>query len=107
MVVFYNEQLEKRLAKWPAALRARFGRILDLIREHGTNLGMPLTRAMGGGLFEVRVKAKDGIGRVFFTYMRQKEIMILHSFIKKTQETPKKELRLAKQRLQEVLYGKI
>ncbi|WP_256663803.1 type II toxin-antitoxin system RelE/ParE family toxin [Pseudomonas sp. gcc21] len=60
------------------------------------------TKAMGNGLFELRAKAKEGIGRGFFCYMEGERIMVLHAFVKKDQKTPKKELELAKARLQEV-----
>lgn len=102
MVTFYNRKIQEGLLQWPYDLRAKLTRILELIQEYGGDLGMPLTRAMGDGLFEIRVKAKEGIGRVFFAYIHQQEIIILHSFIKKTQETPKKELEIAQQRLKEV-----
>ncbi len=101
-ITFYNQQIKQNLLKWPRGLQAKLTRILELIKEYGGDLGMPLTRAMGDGLFEIRVKAKEGIGRVFFAYICQQEIIILHSFIKKTQETPKKEQEIAKQRLKEV-----
>jgi len=101
-ITFYNERVRAALLKWPETLKAKLARILELIKEQGGNIGMPLTRAMGDGLFEIRVKGKDGIGRVFFAYIRQQEIVILHSFIKKQQETPQKELQTAKQRLSEI-----
>jgi hypothetical protein len=34
-----------------------------MIKEIGPNLGMPYTRPMGDGLFEIRAKGKEGIGR--------------------------------------------
>ena len=64
---------------------------------------MPHTRAIENGLFELRVKGKEGIARVFFCTKAGKRIIVLHSFIKKTRKTPKKELKLAKERMLEVL----
>jgi len=69
----------------------------------GQNLGMPYTKAMGEGLFEIRARGSEGIGRAFFCCMKGKRIVILHGFVKKTQATPIKELRLAKQRIKDVL----
>ena len=57
---------------------------------------------MGQGLFEIRAKGKEGIGRSFFCMVKGKEVIILHSFIKKSQKTPAKELNLARKRLKEV-----
>lgn len=61
------------------------------------------TRALGNGLFEVRAKAEEGIGRVFFCTMAGRKIIILHSFIKKTDKSPKRELDLALTRQKEVI----
>jgi phage-related protein len=77
-------------------------KLLNLIESHGANLGAPHTAPMGDGLFEVRAKAKEGIGRALFCYMKGENICILHAFVKKTQKTPKKELDLAKARIKEV-----
>ena len=73
------------------------------MREFGPNLGMPHTRAMGEGLFELRVKGQEGIARVFSYTVVQRRIVMLHAFIKKAQQTPKRELDIAKRRLHEVL----
>ena len=53
---------------------------------------------MGDGLFEIRAKAQEGIGRSLYCYMKGHHIVILHAFIKKTQKTPKQDLSLAKLR---------
>ena len=71
--------------------------------EFGSNLGMPHSQSSGEGLFELRVKSKEGIARAFFCTEAHKRIVVLHVFIKKTQKTPGKELRLARRRMQEVL----
>ena len=64
---------------------------------------MPHTKALDGGLFELRVKGKEGIARVFFCTKIGKKIIMLHLFVKKSQKTPKKELRIAKVRMSEVV----
>lgn len=72
------------------------------MEEHGADLRLPHSRAMGEGLFELRCKGAEGIGRVFYCTMVGRQIVILHSFIKKTQETPDRELNTAHKRLKEV-----
>ena len=64
------------------------------------------SRAMVDGLFELRCKGAEGIGRAFYCTMVGLEIVILHSFIKKTQETPAQELKTARKRLKEVKHAK-
>ena len=85
----------------PVTLQARFIGLTDRMMEHGPNLGLPHTDAFGGGLFELRLKGAEGIARVFFCLIVKQQIVMLHSFIKKTQKTPDKELNLAKQRMKE------
>jgi phage-related protein len=73
-----------------------------MMEEYGPALGNPYTASMGDGLFEIRAKGMEGIGRSLFCTIKDQEIIILHSFIKKTQKTPKKEIDLARKRMKEV-----
>ncbi|BCU08237.1 hypothetical protein Atep_29140 [Allochromatium tepidum] len=75
------------------------------MEEHGADLRLPHSRALGHGLFELRCKGEEGIGRAFYCTMVERRIVILHSFIKKTQETPPRELKTARKRLKEVRNG--
>ncbi len=70
--------------------------------EYGPDLGLPFTRAMGKGLFEIRAKGHAGIARGLFCTISRNTIVILHVFIKKTDVTPKKELGLGIKRMKEV-----
>ncbi|MBL1245065.1 MAG: type II toxin-antitoxin system RelE/ParE family toxin [Sulfurimonas sp.] len=70
--------------------------------EHGSNLGLPHTKSLNNGLFELRLKSKEGIGRVFYCTKVGKNIVMLHSFIKKSQKIPKNEMAIAQKRLREV-----
>jgi len=80
----------------PISLQARYIGLTDRMIEYGPNLGLPHTDAFSGGLFELRLKGAEGIARVFFCTMIGQKIVMLHSFVKKTQKTPDKELKLAK-----------
>ena len=73
--------------------------------EHGPNPGLPYTRAMGDGLFEIRARGTEGVGRAFFCTLVGQRIVILHALIKKTQRTPPADLRIARRRLQELQHG--
>ncbi len=99
---FFNESVQVDTLNWPAGIRASFTRIAERMVEHGPNLGMPYTRAMSEGLFEIRAKGQGGIGRALFCTVVGKRIVILHGFIKKTEQTPPKELAKARQRMKEV-----
>ena len=64
-------------------------------------LAMPHTRAMRMGLLELRLKSREGIGRVFYCTLVGRKIVMLHQFVKKTDKTPPKELALARKRMKE------
>ncbi|WP_228272061.1 type II toxin-antitoxin system RelE/ParE family toxin, partial [Acinetobacter nosocomialis] len=68
----------------------------------GANLGESHTLPMSKGLFELRLKSQEGIARVMYCTLVGKRIVMLHSFVKKTQKTPKQDLNLALDRMKEV-----
>jgi len=60
---------------------------------------------MGGSLFELRPRGREGIGRAFYCFVVGQRVLILHAFMKKTKETPERELRIARRRIKEVQNG--
>lgn len=98
----FYDGVEDAILAMPPKIQARMLRLLELMEEHGANLGTPHTAPMGEGLFEIRAKAKEGIARGLFCYMKGEHIFILHAFVKKSQKTTKKELDLARTRMKEV-----
>jgi phage-related protein len=86
----------------PLTLQARYIGLTSRMIEHGPNLGLPHTDSFGSCLFELRLNGIEGIARLFFCMMVEKKIVMLHSFIKKTQKTPEKELKIAKSRMKEL-----
>ncbi len=99
---YYSEQVRLEIDALPADIRASYTRLTELLEEFGLDLRMPHSRAMGGGLFELRPRGREGIARVFYCMKMGKRIIMLHSFIKKTQETPRRELDIARRRQKEV-----
>lgn len=85
----------------PDGFLSRFVRYAERMEIYGPDLGMPHTRAMGEGLFELRLKAAEGIARVFYCTVVNRNIVVLHSFVKKTDKTPPRELKVARQRMKE------
>lgn len=71
----------------------------------GPNLGEPHTKAFGDGLFELRLKGAEGIARVFFCTLVGRRIVMLHSFIKKSERTPLRELEIAEVRMKEIKHA--
>lgn len=104
-VNYFNERVQHEFTQWPNGIYADYLRLIFLMEEHGADLRLPHSRAMGDGLFELRCRGEEGIGRAFYCTMVGRQIVILHGFIKKTQDTPDRDLKIARQRLKDVKYG--
>ena len=102
---YFHERVLAEIESWPIDVVADYARLAELLMEHGPSLRLPHSRAFGDGLFELRPKGRSGIGRAFYCFMLGKQVIILHAFIKKSQQTPDKELKLARKRLKELQYG--
>ncbi len=103
-IKFYDDNVMKAILNWPIGMKSKFTHISELLKIHGPlETRMPFVKPMGRGLFEIRATGKEGAGRAFFCMLIAKQIMILHSFIKKTQQTPIKELEIARRRMKEVI----
>jgi phage-related protein len=74
----------------------------DLMRvQYRWPIGMPLCRAMGAGLWELRSNLPSGrIARVLFS-VQEGRLLALHGFIKKTEKTSDADLALARKRKRE------
>ena len=101
-VTFFNDRVEAEVLTLAPGFVARFIRYAERMELFGPDLGMPHARAMGGGLFELRIKAAEGIARVFYCTVIDRQIVILHQFVKKSDKTPPKELEIARRRMKEV-----
>lgn len=104
-VHYFHRRVLDDIESWPVDVLADYSRLVELLMEHGPSLRLPHSRAFGDGLFELRPKGKSGIGRAFYCFMVGKQVVVLHAFIKKTNLTPDKELKLARKRLKELLHG--
>jgi phage-related protein len=100
-ITYYDDSVQEKILEMPSGFLGRYLRYADRMEIYGPDLGMPHTRAMGGGLFELRLKAAEGISRVFYCTMVGRKIVMLHQFIKKSDKTPPRELEIALRRMKE------
>ena len=105
-VSFYSAELQEEIVDLPVGFVARFLRYAERMEVYGPDLGMPHTRAMGDGLFELRLKAGEGIARVFYCTLVGCRVVMLHQFVKKSDKTPLNELKIARNRMKEVKDAK-
>lgn len=104
-IEYFHPRVLAEIESWPTDVLADYARLVELLVEHGPNLRLPHSRALREGLFELRPHGRSGIGRAFYGFLLGKRIVVVHAFIKKTQETPDKELKLARKRVKELQHG--
>ena len=103
-ITYYSAEVQTEILALPKTLQARYIGLSARMLMHGANLGEPHTKALGDGLFELRLKGIEGIARVFYCTLVGRRIVMLHSIVKKTQKTPAHELKIAQNRMNEVKH---
>ena len=99
-IVFYKdehgkssimEELERLRSKKDKNSRINLTKTEDIINKlkiYGLSLGMPYIRKINDEIWEMRPLKN----RILFFFYRNEEFVLLSSFIKKTNKTPKKEI---------------
>ena len=104
-IEYFHPKVQAEIESWPVDVLADYARIVELLAEYGPSLRLPHSRAMGEGLFELRPRGSSGIGRAFYCFLLGRRVVVVHAFIKKTQQTPDKELKIARKRTKEIVHG--
>ena len=104
-IEYFHPKVLDEIESWPVDVLADYARIAELLMEHGPNLRLPHSRTFGEGSFELRPRGKSGIGRAFYCFVIGRRAVVLHAFIKKSQQTPDRELKLARKRMKEIFNG--
>jgi phage-related protein len=96
-----SEPVREWLKELPESERHAIG--MDLLRAQWRwPIGMPLCRAMGGGLWEIRTNLPTSRTARVLLCLYQEHLVALHGFIKKTRATPDEDLALARKRRKEL-----
>jgi len=101
-VEYFHPKVLEAIEAWPVDVLADYAHLVDLLAEYGPSLRLPHSRAMGGGLFELRPRGRSGAGRAFYCFLLGRRVVVVHAFIKKTQQTPDRDLKLARARVKEI-----
>lgn len=105
-ILFYvNENghmpVKEDLEKLSEPDQARAAAHLSLLQQQGHTLREPHVKFMQDKIKELRFKISAGPYRVFFFFHLGDSAVLLHSILKKTQETPKQDLKLALKRMKD------
>ena len=108
---FYrNKDGKERVAEYIKGLskkhdkdsRIKLNKILDYInvlKEHGKSAGEPYMKHIDGEIWELRPLRE----RIFFVAWNGDSFILLHHFMKKTQQTPKREIEQAKREYKDLI----
>lgn len=98
-----DKRVDRELSKLAKDVFARFLHIAELLETYGPDeVGMPHVKHLSNGLWEMRMKGKDGIARAIYVKAQERRLVVVHAFVKKTQKTPQKALETALKRAKEV-----
>lgn len=98
-----NEAVLAELAALPKDMRAKLEHIIHMIEAFGLErMREPYVKNLQGPLWEMRLIGRDGIGRAAYVTAFEKRVVIVRAFRKKTQKTPRSEIKLALKRAKEV-----
>ena len=102
-VTTLNEIVDAEIEALPADMRARLVRLSEMITTHGIHsLPRDAVDHLEDRLWELRIRGKAGISRAVYVTASGQRVVIVRAFIKKTQKTPERELRLARERAKRV-----
>ncbi len=98
-----NGAVDRELEALPVDQRAKFLRIAELIESKGLDrVREPYVKHLEGLLWEIRMRGRDGISRALYVTARERRVVVVRVFVKKTQKTPRREINLALERAKEV-----
>ena len=97
---FFDDKIEEFISSLESLTIAKVLRSLDLLELFGNKLGMPHSKPLKAGLFELRIRGVQEI-RIIYTF-HDGVIFLLNGFVKKTQKTPEKELKIAQRKKSEL-----
>lgn len=95
-----NELVEAEFDALPKDIQAKFMHLAALVEEVGlTALREPYVKHLQGKLWELRVKAKSGLGRGLYCTVTGKRVVVLRYFRKQSGRTPRNEIVIALERM--------
>lgn len=97
--ILYDKNALKELLKFDKPVQQEFFALLEVLETEG-QLEIPEAKKITKNLFEIRIQY-SGQYRGLYAYIKNNKIVILHCFKKKTQRIPLKDIKIAKQRLQQ------
>jgi phage-related protein len=98
-----NAKVDEELERLEPSLLTKFLHIAEMLETFGPHqVREPYVKPLGNKLWEIRMKGRSGIARAIYVTVKERRIVVLHAFFKKTDKTPRSAIKLALERLKEV-----
>ena len=102
-VGFFSDAALAEVRALPQDMRTKFERIVNMIEAHGLErMREPYVKHVEGKLWEMRLIGSDGIARSLYVTASGRRVVVLRTFVKKTQKAPRREIELALERAKDV-----
>jgi phage-related protein len=102
-VGFLSEAAFAEVKALPRDMQTKFERIVHMIEAHGLErMREPYVKHVEGKLWEMRLIGSDGIARSLYVTASGRRVVVLRTFVKKTQKAPRREIELALERAKDV-----
>jgi phage-related protein len=103
LVGFFSDEAIIEVNALPRDMRSKFERIVQMIEANGLEkMREPYVKHIEGKIWEMRMIGRDGIARSLYMTAVGRRVVVLRTFIKKTQKTPRAEIDIALKRAKEV-----
>jgi phage-related protein len=103
LVEFVNDEAFEEVRALPKDLQSKFLRISEMIESAGLEtMREPYVKHLEGKLWEIRLSGRDRIARSLYITAVGRRVVVLRSFIKKTEKTPRREIEIALGRAKDV-----
>lgn len=99
-----EKPVDEFIKKQQPQSRSKIAHNVRLLQQYGNMLGLPHSKALGNGLYELRIRGKEEL-RIFYCFIQQKAIYLLHAFKKQKQQTSQKDLDLALSRMKGLTHS--
>lgn len=102
-VGFFNDTAIAEVRNLPKDLQSKFQRIVEMIESQGLErMREPYVKHLKDKLWEMRLSGKDGIARSLYVTAVGRRVVVLRTFVKKTEKTPRREIEIALERAKDV-----
>ena len=98
-----NEPVRIYVDDLPDKEKAKVLKYINFLREHKGYLDEPYSKHIIGKIRELRVDFAHNKNRIFYFIFINKNIILLHAFLKKTNKTPKKEIKRAEENYKQMI----